>query len=243
MQLPKVKTPPKQTHQDLSILLYGPGKFGKSTWASQAEDALFLATEPGLGSLEVFQIPIKTWEDLLSACAEIAKGNHNFKTIIIDTIDNAFRMCADYICAKNKVDHESDLAFGKGYALVSNEFQRVLTKLAGMDHGLFLISHSQEKEVEMRTGKVTRSFPTLPGKARKKVMGMVDMILFGDLESPQGQEGQTTPQRVLRTKPSLRYEAGDRTGRLPDTIPLNYASFLEAFNQEPSKKRNRRKTT
>jgi hypothetical protein len=34
---------------------------------------------------------------------------------------------------------------------------------------------------------------------------------------------------VIRTKPSLYYEAGDRTGRLPETIDLDYRKFLEAF--------------
>jgi hypothetical protein len=35
---------------------------------------------------------------------------------------------------------------------------------------------------------------------------------------------------VIRTKPSLFYEAGDRTGRLPETLDLDFGSFLEAFN-------------
>ena len=35
---------------------------------------------------------------------------------------------------------------------------------------------------------------------------------------------------MIRTKPSLYYEAGDRTGRLPETIDLDFGKFLEAFN-------------
>jgi hypothetical protein len=35
---------------------------------------------------------------------------------------------------------------------------------------------------------------------------------------------------VIRTKPSLYYEAGDRTGRLPETIDLDFRKFLDAFN-------------
>jgi len=227
--LPTQKTPPKASLADLTVLVYGPSKIGKSTYCSQAESTIFLATEAGLNNLEVFQVPIGTWEELLKVCAEIAEGKHAFKTVVIDTIDNAYRMCAEHICAKYKVEHESDLSFGKGYALVNNEFYRVLNKLALLPYGLFLVSHSQEKEVETRTGKLTKIVPTLPDKARKIVLGMVDVILYCDLDVVVDAEGKQSTRRVLRTKPSVNYEAGDRTGRLPEVIDLDFAKFSEAF--------------
>ncbi len=229
MPLPTAKTPPKPELADLTVLTYGPTKIGKSSWCSHADNALFLSTEPGLNSLEVFQIPIRSWEELLAACAEIAEGNHQFKTIIVDTIDNAYRMCAEHICRKFKVDHEADLSYGKGYALISAEFQRVLNKLAFMPYGLHLISHSQDIEIETRTGKYTKTVPTLPEKPRKIVLGLVDMVLFCDIETSTAPDGKTVARRVMRTKPSLYFEAGDRTGRLPETIDLDYAKFIEAF--------------
>lgn len=230
MLLPTAKTPSKPNLADLTVLTYGPTKIGKSTWCSHADSALFLSTEPGLNSLEVFQVPTRSWDELLAACGEIAEGNHEFKTVVIDTIDNAFRMCAEYICRKFKVEHEADLSYGKGYALTQGEFQRVLNKLAFMPYGLFLISHSQNIEVETRTGKYTKVVPTLPEKARKIVLGLVDMILYCDIETTTGPDNKVVARRVMRTNPSLYYEAGDRTGRLPEVIDLDYARFIEAFN-------------
>jgi hypothetical protein len=227
--LPTTKTPPRNQLSDLTVLVYGPTKIGKTTWCSHAEGALFLATEAGLNNLEAFQVPISTWEQFLAACGEIAAGNHPFKTVIVDTVDNLYRMCADYVCAKHKVEHESDLAYGKGYALITNEFYRVLNKLALLPYGLFLISHAQEREFETRTGKVMRVVPTLPDKARKVVLGMADMVLFCDLDLAPGADGKPFARRVMRTKPSSSYEAGDRTGRLPETIDLDYQKFLDAF--------------
>jgi hypothetical protein len=94
-----------------------------------------------------------------------------------------------------------------------------------------LVSHSQEKEIETRTGKYIRIIPTLPDKARKIVLGMVDLILFCDLEVTSDESGKPVYRRVMRTKPSPHYEAGDRTGRLPETIDLNFQAFIEAFNR------------
>ncbi len=70
--LPKSKTKRKETLNDLTALVYSPSKIGKSTWCSHAENALFLATEPGLNALEVFEAPITCWDDLLQACADPA---------------------------------------------------------------------------------------------------------------------------------------------------------------------------
>ena len=229
--LPTQKTPPKSNLNDLTVLVYGPSKIGKSTWCSNAEGALFLATEAGLNNLDVYQVPIATWDDLLAACKEIAEGKHPYKTVIIDTVDNAYRMCAEHVCQKFKIEHESDLGYGKGYALINNEFYRVLNKLALLPYGLFLISHSQEREIETRTGKLTRIVPTLPDKARKIVLGMVDVILFCDLEPTTTAEGKPAQRRVIRSKPNVNYEAGDRTGRLPEMLDLDFAKFMAAFAQ------------
>ena len=229
--LPTKKIPPKETLSDLTVLIYGPSKIGKSTWCSHSDNALFLATEPGLNSLDVYQVPIRNWEELLAACADIAEGKHSFKTVIIDTIDNAYRFCSDYICAKFKIEHESDLGYGKGWALINNEFMRVLTKLAFLPYGLYLVSHSQEKEIETKTGKYLRTIPTLPDKARKIVLGMADLILFCDLQVSTDESGKSAYRRVMRTKPNLYYEAGDRTGRLPETIDMNFQVFLETFRR------------
>ena len=217
--LPTQKTPPKPNLHDLTVLVYGAHKFGKSTLCAQSDGALFLATEPGLNHLEVYQQPISRWDELLVSAKEIADGKHAFRTIVIDTVDNAYRMCAEYICRKYEVEHESDLEYGKGYALVNGEFHRVLNKLA------------QIKEIETRTGKYTKVVPTLPDKARKLVLGLADIILFCDLEPTTSTDGKPAYRRVLRTKPSLAYEAGDRTGRLPDVLDLNFAAFAAAFAQ------------
>ena len=59
--LPTTKTPPRNALADLTVLVYGPTKIGKTTWCSHADGALFLATEAGLNNLETFQAPISTW--------------------------------------------------------------------------------------------------------------------------------------------------------------------------------------
>ncbi len=64
------------------------------------------------------------------------------------------------------------------------------------------------------------------------VLGMVDVILYCDVDTVVNADGKTTSERrIMRTKPTETYEAGDRTGRLPAVIELDYAKFAEAFER------------
>ena len=58
----------------------------------------------------------------------------------------------------------------------------------------------------------------------------MDIILFGDSLAKKDAAGNVTIERVVRTKPHPTYEAGDRTGRLPEMLPLDYAAFNSAFS-------------
>lgn len=89
-------------------------------------------------------------------------------------------MCSDYVCAKHGIEYEGDMGHGKGWALVKNEWHRVLTRLASLPYGLILISHAVDKTIETRTGEYTKTQPSLPDRARNVVLGLVDIILYGD---------------------------------------------------------------
>ena len=232
LSLPTKPTPPTTDLSSKTTLIFGQPKIGKSDFASKFPGALFFECEPGLGELEVFKIPTYTWPDFLEACKLVAAGDHPFKTIVIDTADNAFKFCSEHICAKHNVEYEGDLPHGKGWAFVKNEWHRVLTRLASLPYGLVLISHATEKTIETRTGEHTKTQPSLPDRARNVVLGLVDMILYCDTASRKDAEGKFVTERVIRTKPHPTYEAGDRTGRLPEVLPLNFEAFRRAFSGE-----------
>jgi hypothetical protein len=230
MKLPTKKTTPSDDPMQYSILLYGQTKAGKSTFASRAEDAFFIETEPGLNALSVYKARVESWDDILSVCAELSKQQHEFKTIVCDTVDNAYEFCLAHVCKKLKIDHPADLDYGKGWSAVNLEFKRVLTKLAAMPQGLILISHSKVQEVKHKTGKYDKTVPTTGGS--KVVLGLMDLVLMVEVESVQSEDG-IRHRRVIHTKPTATYDAGDRTARLPATLPLDYHAFIDAFNNPP----------
>lgn len=223
--LPTKPTEPKRDFEFFTTLIYGAPKTGKSTLASQFEKPLFLATEAGLNSLETYNVPVDSWETFVTACAEIAAGKHAFRTIVIDTIDNLWQFCSAYICKKNGIQHESELDWGKGWKLVKDEFRRAITKLTLLPYGVVMISHADPIEIKTRTGSINKWMPTMPKQAREIVMPICDFIFYASIEDTEDGE-----QRIIRTKPSENWEGGDRTGRLPETLPMSYVSIRDAFH-------------
>lgn len=223
--LPTAPTPKKVRLEDQNILLYGPPKIGKSSFAAQLDMPIFAATEDGLHGLEVYQKPIVDWLTFLQFCAEITKGEHPFKNIVIDTADNLFKYCSQHMRAKLGIMHESDMEWGKGWSIVKDEFMRVITKLASLPYGLFLISHAEIKEIKTRTEKYDKWMPTMPKQGWEVIYPFLDIILFANVEETD--EGE---QRVVRTRAGKYWEAGCRFA-VPEVMPLDFNQFKAQFEE------------
>ena len=219
--LPTKKTLAKMNLSDHVILIYGDPGVGKSSFCAGFPNALFFATEPGLTSLDTYEVPITSWPDFLGACAEVAEGNHDFKTIVIDTIDNLYDHCVQYIEQRNGVEDIGDLAYGKGYRLVKEEFSRAITKLASLPYGLILTSHVIEMELKKSGGERTRAIPSMNKRAFEFVNKFVGLIFYATAR--RDDDGW---KRVLYTKPTANFIAKDRLTILPNVIemPFNMAT-------------------
>lgn len=222
-----------------TILLYGIPKIGKTTFASKFSDALFFLTEEGAKHLSIRAWHIKGWADFLNRLSiiedAIRVNQFPFKTIVIDTIDNLIEYCDQFICDRNSLNTLGDLEYGKAYRYYEKELRSQLQRITKLGLGLIFISHSEEKEVDVsavtnpyaplhansETGKVRMVVPTLEKRAIKFVNGFVDMILYAEIN--------TNNERVIRTKPTPHFEAGDRSGRLPASIALDYETVVKAY--------------
>lgn len=240
--MPISKSQPITDLSRKTILLWGPPKIGKSELASQFPDAVVIATERGLDDLAATRwettdgrYVVKDWEELTAATGEVVTSGA--KLVVLDTADNAYFMCEQFICAKHGVEYKLDgtLGYGKGTVIINNEFRRYLLKIAASGVGFILTSHATIEEKEERKIAV----PTLPDKIRPIITGMVDMILYFKTETVQIGNNPVV-RRFIYTKPSPLFIAGDRTGRLPESIMMpddhtqNFATFFAAYQGTPT---------
>lgn len=232
--IPTTKSKPKERFEENLTLIYGAPKVGKSTFCSGLDNPLFLDTENGLNNLEVFKIGIDSWETFKEAYKELKsqQGKLPFKTLVIDTIDNLWQMCSDYICKINKVTHESEMEWGKGYSMIKREFNVALAAYRQLGMGMIYTSHAEAREIATRVGKYTRYEPTMAKKCAEAILPSVDFILY--VENQENKDGTET--RVIHTKPSKYWNAGDKTGKLPEDIPLNTEAFMAEFKKTKESK-------
>lgn len=216
---------------ECSVLLYGPSKIGKTSFANKISGSAFIATERGHNFLNPKpQFPVKyvsDWAEFLSATSDIVaqiKKGVPIKTVVIDRVDSLYPMVEDHVCKENKIKSLQDLEWGKGFSLARKEFERVIRKLSLVGIGIVYISLSKEKELKSKTQAYTVTTTTLDARATEIVAGLTDFNLFAYMNE--------AGQRVVRTKP-YKYVVplGDRTGLLPEIIPFQYEEFISEFNK------------
>lgn len=172
--LPTEKTKIETDLSKYTIFIYGREKIGKTSLAAQFPDACFLMFEPGAKSLEIYRIDINSWTEFVEAI-KLLKASKKFKTIVIDTVDIAFKYCSDYFCKKLAITHPSEEDWGKAYAMIKDEFQTWLSILSKLDRGIILLSHAQDREVKRLEGTFDQANPTLSKQGRGVVEPMVDI--------------------------------------------------------------------
>lgn len=236
--LPTQKQKPSNSLNKLSMLLYGAPKIGKSTFCSRIDNALFIATEPGLNYLETYNVRVNSWLEFLEVMAALKREKHDFKVIIIDTIDRLCDFCDSYICEQAKAQTIGDVGgYGKGYALFKTEMNRVFQKIYAMDLGVVITSHTVLAEIPTPSGKQTQYQPSVQKRIQDIIIPLVDIIGFAHSVMSINKEGDCVETRVLETSETASWVAGDRTGRLPSTMPFSFHVFKKHFIKpvEPEK--------
>ena len=180
--------------------------------------------------------PINNWSEFRKVLKQLKDPNakEKFYTITIDTCDIAYDYCTKYICDNAQrpdggygVDSISDIPFGKGYTLVSKEFDECLRSIVMMDYGLILISHATDKVFKDEAGvEYNKIVPTLDKRANNIVARMADIIGYSRVVTDK--EGNNVTKLFMRG--TSRYEAGSRFKYTPDVIDFSYDNLVKAIS-------------
>ena len=237
--LPTVKSEPSQNFDEYSLLIYGREKIGKSTLFASFPDCLFISTEPGLKGFSVYKVDVRNWKDMQQVAELLHKGGHNYKRVVIDTVDLAFDYCLDHVCEELGIDYPGETPdgkedWGKSWKQVKKEFVEVIHKIAKSGVGIAFTSHARESEIKSTNNeKYNRVYPTMSGQCRSVIEGLVDFFFY--CEYVRGTDGQ--PKRVIITRGDETLWAGCREGaadEFPPILPLvkrgGYRLLVDAFH-------------
>ena len=236
----------KATGQEKKVIwIYGAPFSGKTTFANAFPDPLMLNTDGNVkvvSGIDAPVIPIKdevtvegrltkrklAYEVFLDAVAELEKKQNDFKTIVVDLLEDVYEGCRVFICDRQGWKHESDDSF-RAWDMVRSEFLNTLKRLVNLDYeNIILISHEDRSRDLTRKGgdKISSIKPNLQDKVANKVAGMVDLVarIVADDD-----------ERVLSFKVSEVIFGGGRLTVHNKEIPLDYAAFCDVYAEAAEK--------
>jgi hypothetical protein len=221
------------------VCVYGVESVGKTTLAAKMPQPVFLDVEKGTAHLDVPRQEIKTWAELLEVVRELASGSYGYRTVVLDSIDWAERLCIEDLKAEKKIKSLEEIPYGKGFTMASERMARFLNDLDRLiDAGIHvvLIGHAQVKRVEPpdQVQAYDRYELKLIKQTGPLVKEWVDHLFFLNfktriVESESGKaKGRGGKERVLFTTHAAAYDAKTRS-ELADELPLEYASISSLF--------------
>ena len=83
------------------VLIYGPEGIGKSTFAAQFPEPVFIDTEGSTKDMDVARFEkASSWQMLMDQIRYVRQNPTTCRTLVIDTVDWAEQMCVADLCAR-----------------------------------------------------------------------------------------------------------------------------------------------
>ena len=236
MIIPENKKRDVEASKKVKLYLYGAPMSGKTTFVNGFPDPLMLNTDGNIQYVNAPYIAIRdeitmdgrikkikfAWETFKEAVDEIIAGNHTYKTIIIDLIEDVYEACRVYMYNKLGIEHETDAGYGKGYDMIKTEFLTTMKRILNSNYNIILLSHDKIEEVKLKNGTSITSYTVnLQEKIAKKLAGMVDITARVVLDDDN--------KRFMDFTYNDYVFGGNRIGLKQTKIPLKVDEFKKVF--------------
>lgn len=227
------------------IVLYGPPKMGKSTFASQMPNPICLDFENGLDAIKMKRVDCRNnYDKAIETITLLHSEEHDFQTIAVDSADWLESALFDKLCKQYNrpsiLDNSkgSEFAFGRGMNIAVNEFSMFLQGLTSLrdNKGMatIIIAHDSIKQFD---DPLADSYDQHNIKLSKhlaaKLTEWADCLLFVRdkpiIKDDGDKKRQAGSIRTLYTQPVGGAIAGNRYG-LPPELSFSWDKFIEAFN-------------
>lgn len=226
------------------IVIYGPEGIGKSTFAAQFPNPVYIDTEGSTKHMDVARLPKpSSWAMLLEEVKRIRDCPEACRTLVIDTADWAEQLCISHVCGKAKKDGIEDFGYGKGYIYVAEEFGRLLNLLEEIvDRGVHIVitAHAKMRKFEQpdEMGAYDRWEMKLSKNVAPLVKEWADMVLFANYKTfavatdDSGKKFKAQGgTRVMYTSHHPCWDAKNRHG-LKEELPFSFSEIAHCVQMK-----------
>lgn len=214
------------------VCIYGPEGVGKTRLAADLPSPIFIDAEGGTDHIDVSRVEVHTMGEIREAVQFLKREKHEFRTVVLDTVDWVEKRLIVEVCASYKVDsiEKIDGGYGKGYTILEEHMMQFLGELDALRKKgmhIVLLAHSQVKKHE--DPELGVSFDRYILKLEKKTSGLikewVDALLFYRFKTVTAEraDGNTnrgvSKGREIATSRAAAFDAKNRHN-LPDRIAI-----------------------
>ena len=222
------------------VVLYGVEGIGKSTFASQFPNPVFIDTEGSTSNMNVQRLDNpNSWQMLLDE-VNYVKQSRICSTLIIDSADWAERICKEHLAVLGKwTDSNND--YGAKYVALEKEFGLLINKLSDLVElgiNVVLTAHAKlkKKEEPDQMGAFDRYQLKMEDKTGAIVKEWADMVLFANYEMTVLTDEKTKSKKATgghRVMYATHYPGWDAKNRhgLPDKLPFEFGTIAHIFNE------------
>jgi hypothetical protein len=230
------------------ILIHGVDGVGKTSFGAGAPNPIFLGPEAGTNFLDsVTRLPAPdSWNDVVEQTTELINANHNYKTLVVDSVDWLEPMLWRHICEshgtpKKKINSIEDVGFGKGYVKAVEawvKWQTQLTDLRKKGLNIVLICHSgvRAHDNTQLQVKYDRYEIKLHKGTAARFREFADTVLFANYETftKEDDTGKVRAfgegNRVVYTEHRPAFDAKNRAN-LPFQFELGWENYTAALSE------------
>jgi hypothetical protein len=174
-----------KTNHPPKILLYGVDGVGKTSLAAEFPSAVYLPTEGETPPSDVeLQTPgtIESYESLLDVFGELLDGDHEFGSVIIDSLDGLEGLVWGATCRRLGINSIEEAGYGKGYIEADTEWKEYLQATSALARaGLFVVQLAHPEIVRFdspTSDPYSRYSPKLHKRANALVREQSDIVAF-----------------------------------------------------------------
>lgn len=213
--------PANKSRRPLRMGLYGKPGVGKTTFCASASKVLLIdCGEEGTMSIKDTNTDIyyvKEFEDINLVYWFLAKGQHEYETIAVDTITSLQAMGLKYVLNEaSELDLTKDPAMAdrRDWGKLNVLMQDIVTNFRNLPMNIIFTAHERTKEEE--DGDV-ETYPLMTPGLRSHWEGMMDLI--GRLYTREMEvKGKRKIVRRMLVGPHDKYISKSRSKRLPRII-------------------------
>lgn len=244
--LPENKRREQGSPKKRVMWLYGVPFSGKTTFADSAPSPLMLNTDGNAEYATAPYVSIKdevtvigrvikrkyAWEVFKEYVEELEKGQNDFKTIVIDLVNDVYEMCRLYMYNKLGITHESDDSY-RAWDKVRTEYLSTMRKVTNLPYeNIILISHEDStKDLTKKSGdKITSIKPKMSDKVSDSLAGMVGFV--GRVYVDDG-------KHMLSIKNDEVIYGGGRADMNDIVIPLEWEQVDNLFKNDKNDKKDK----